>query len=503
MSDQDKYITLKPTPYIKEDKCPDDRKKMEDEKQMLQNGSAKTKTHTEEEKSNPESSSYKYPAGTEEIKQCALKPLTKISENTISPCNENIIEIKLDGKKKVCTSPKTSKITATSVNQSENIKETMKNANKKSYIRINEKNASQRAEVKHLSGPEQATESHICSPKHLMTVQIPKACCSKPQINLPSTLQSKQLVNVRSQTHCSVFQAQENPPTEKSQMRVSKPVITTTSELVCPTQITTVNRYDAGSQGLTTATPVPVRSGLRLLSIISTESSPKVQITSTDISKATAKTKDGFSISPDNTSKTTRIANSTITLQSPTPKAGTHLKSPITTSKTQPAVAGSLSSTTTSQIPTVKCAIGATPPFTTPQKSISMSTTTAQTPTMKEKDGNLRSHITTDLISLSQTTPPLKENESPITPQSAPAFKAWIPPSDIDPMSQTFLRMPFTYQSLQVQCSHGNRPHVKRPMNAFMVWAKKNRSSIAKRYDENKIMKKIVLLLYLSMKNVD
>lgn len=52
----------------------------------------------------------------------------------------------------------------------------------------------------------------------------------------------------------------------------------------------------------------------------------------------------------------------------------------------------------------------------------------------------------------------------------------------VDPMSQTFLRMPHLYHSLQAQLQQNNSPKVKRPMNAFMIWARLYRSTIAKRY---------------------
>ena len=95
-------------------------------------------------------------------------------------------------------------------------------------------------------------------------------------------------------------------------MRLSKPVTTKPSpEQVCFTRTTTatpVTRYQVGSLGFKTATPittVPIRSGLRLLSIISTESAPNVQITATptptqlpDISiPKVPSTKDGVPVS--------------------------------------------------------------------------------------------------------------------------------------------------------------------------------------------------------------
>ena len=52
----------------------------------------------------------------------------------------------------------------------------------------------------------------------------------------------------------------------------------------------------------------------------------------------------------------------------------------------------------------------------------------------------------------------------------------------VDPMSQTFLRMPLVHHSAQAQLQQENSSRVKRPMNAFMIWARLHRSTIAKRF---------------------
>ncbi|XP_031566986.1 transcription factor Sox-8-like, partial [Actinia tenebrosa] len=49
-------------------------------------------------------------------------------------------------------------------------------------------------------------------------------------------------------------------------------------------------------------------------------------------------------------------------------------------------------------------------------------------------------------------------------------------------MGQTFLRMPHICHTVQAQMRQENAHKVKRPMNAFMIWARQNRSTIAKRY---------------------
>ena len=80
------------------------------------------------------------------------------------------------------------------------------------------------------------------------------------------------------------------------------------------------------------------------------------------------------------------------------------------------------------------------------------------------------------------TTPVLQgEVEGSPVPATSPnssGFKGFT----VDPMSQTFLRMPHMYHSFQAQLQESSSPKVKRPMNAFMIWARLYRSTIAKRY---------------------
>lgn len=78
-----------------------------------------------------------------------------------------------------------------------------------------------------------------------------------------------------------------------------------------------------------------------------------------------------------------------------------------------------------------------------------------------------------------QKSEDISSSASESTQKSSPGgFKGFT----VDPMSQTFLRMPHLYHSLQAQLQQNNSPKVKRPMNAFMIWARLYRSTIAKRY---------------------
>ncbi|XP_032234043.2 uncharacterized protein LOC116616190 [Nematostella vectensis] len=64
--------------------------------------------------------------------------------------------------------------------------------------------------------------------------------------------------------------------------------------------------------------------------------------------------------------------------------------------------------------------------------------------------------------------------------QWMPIFKGF----PVDPMGQTFLRMPHVCHTVQAEMRQENNAKVKRPMNAFMIWARLHRSTIAKRYPQ-------------------